>query len=252
MSSTTWTAEELSSNTSHRAGVCWRAVEAQHINSTMKLVDNPEEQERLEQLLETSKPPYPKDCEGLHYLLFTPFRYRPHKRGSRFRRAGQIDGVYYASEHRHTAMAEMAYHSCLFYADSPKTPLPDNPVQHTMFSVSYKTSKAIDLTGPPLNADEKLWLNPSDYTACQQLADEARKANIQLLKSFSVRCPNNGKNISLLSCTAFQSKEPEQTQTWHIAVQPEQVVTMRKFPREKLIFSIDTFIPKIKLTNPTK
>lgn len=252
MSSTTWIAEELLSNTRRRAGLCWRAVEAQHINSTMKLVDNPEEQDRLEQLLEASKPPYPKACTGLHYLLFTPFRYRPHKRGSRFRRAGQIDGVFYASEHPHTALAEMAYYSCLFYADSPATPLPDNPVQHTLFSVKYKTTKAIDLTEPPLNADEKLWTNPSDYTACQQLADEARKANIQLLKSISVRCPNNGKNISLLSCIAFQSKEPEQTQTWHIAVQSEQVVTIREFPREKLTFSIDTFIPGITLTNPIK
>jgi hypothetical protein len=252
MSSTTWTAEELSSNTCRRAGVCWRAVEAQHINSTMKLVDNPEEQDRLEELLEASKPPYSKECAGLHYLLFTPFRYRPHKRGSRFRRADQIDGVFYASEHIPTALAEMAYYNCLFYADSPKTPLADNPVQHTLFSVKYKTTKAIDLTEPPLNADEKLWENPSDYTACQNLADEARKANIQLLKSISVRCPNNGKNISLLSCLAFQSKEPEQTQTWHIAVQPEQVVSIREFPREKLTFSIDTFVPGIKLTNPTK
>lgn len=69
MSSTTWIAEELLSNAHGSAGVCWRAVEAQHINSTMKLVDNSEEQDRLEQLLEDSKPPYPENCAGLHYLL---------------------------------------------------------------------------------------------------------------------------------------------------------------------------------------
>jgi len=252
MSSTTWIAEELLSNTRRRAGVCWRAVEAQHINSTIKLVDNSEEQDRLEQLLEASKPPYPQECAGLHYLLFTPFRYRPHKRGSRFRRADQIDGVFYASEHPHTALAEKAYYSLLFYAESPDTPLPDNPVQHTLFSVKYRTSKAIDLTEPPLNADEKLWKDPADYTACQHLADEARKANIHLIKSFSVRCPNNGKNISLLSCDAFESKEPQQIQTWHIAVQPEQVVTIKEFPREKLTFSIADFVPQMKLKNPTR
>jgi hypothetical protein len=218
----------------------------------MKLVDNSEEQDRLEQLLETSKPPYPEECSGLHYLLFTPFRYRPHTRGSRFRRAGQIDGVFYASEHPHTALAEMAYYSLLFYADSPATPLPDNPVQYTVFSVKYRTNKAIDLTEPPFSTHENLWKDPVDYSPCQDLADEARKANIHLIKSASVRCPNNGKNISLLSCAAFQSKEPEQTQTWHIAVQTEQVVTIREFPREKLAFSIDTFIPSITLTNPTK
>lgn len=72
----------------------------------MKLVDNSEEQDRLEQLLEDSKPPYPEDCAGLHYLLFTPFRYRPHKQGSRFRREGQIEDVFYASESPYTALAE--------------------------------------------------------------------------------------------------------------------------------------------------
>jgi len=252
MSSTTWTAEGLLSNTRRRAGVCWRAVEAQHINSTMKLVDNSQEQDRLEQLLEASKPPYPEECAGLHYLLFTPFRYRPHKRGSRFRRANQIDGVFYASEDPHTALAEKAYYSLLFYADSPDTPLTDNPVQHTVFSVKYKTTKAIDLTESPLNADEKLWKDPADYTACQQLADEARKANIHLIKSASVRGPNGGKNLSLLSCAVFQSKEPEQIQTWHIGVQPEQVVTCREFPREKLVFSVDTFMPGLTLNNPAK
>ena len=252
MSSTTWIAEELLSNARGRAGVCWRAVEAQHINSTMKLVDNSEEQDRLEQLLEDNKPPYPENCAGLHYLLFTPFRYRPHKRGSRFRREGQIDGVFYASEFPHTALAEKGYHSVLFYADSPDTPLPDNPVQHTVFSVKYRTNNALDLTKSPLNADEKLWKDPANYTACQQLADEARKAHIQLIISNSVRCPQKGKNVSLLSCAAFEAKEPEQIQTWHIVVQPNQVTTIREFPREKLTFPIADFKPKVRLRNQSR
>ena len=163
-----------------------------------------------------------------------------------------IDGVFYASEEPHTALAEKAFYSLLFYADSPDTPLPDNPVQHTVFSVKYKTTRAIDLTEPPLNADEKRWKDRSDYTACQQLADEARKANIQLIKSASVRGPNDGKNLSLLSCAAFQSTEPDQIQTWHIGVQPEQVVTIREFPREKLVFPVATFMPGLTLNNPTK
>ena len=250
MSSTTWIAEELLSNTGRRAGVCWRAVEAQHINSTMKLVDSSQEQDRLEHLLEDSKPPYPEECAGLHYLLFTPFRYRPHTRGSRFRRAGQIDGVFYASEHPHTVLAEKAYYSLLFYAESPGTPLPDNPVQHTVFSVRYKTNKALDLTAPPLKDDEKLWKDPADYTACQQLADEARTAHIHLITSVSVRCPNHGKNISLLSCAAFGSKEPQYIQTWHLAVQLKEVVAIKEFPREKLTFSITDFVPTLTLSNP--
>jgi hypothetical protein len=53
----------------------WRAVEAQHIASTLRLVANVEEQLVLERVLERSKPKVPSDAADLHYLLATPFRY---------------------------------------------------------------------------------------------------------------------------------------------------------------------------------
>ena len=75
------------------AGVCWRAVEAQHRVSTMKLVDTLAEQSALESLIDATKPPVPPDCRHLHYLLATPFRYgAPYPTGSRFRRAGADAG----------------------------------------------------------------------------------------------------------------------------------------------------------------
>ena len=61
--------------------------------STMALVDTLEEQALLEQLLDDSKPSVPLECRGLHYLLFTPFRYgAPYPHGSRFRAAGGTPG----------------------------------------------------------------------------------------------------------------------------------------------------------------
>ena len=42
-----------------RRMLAWRGVEAQHVVSTMRLVDTPAEQDLLEQLLEGSKPPVP-------------------------------------------------------------------------------------------------------------------------------------------------------------------------------------------------
>ena len=47
----------------------WRAVEAQHVVSTMALVDTLDEQHVLERLLEASKPPVPAARRRLHYLL---------------------------------------------------------------------------------------------------------------------------------------------------------------------------------------
>jgi hypothetical protein len=76
-------------------------VEAQHIASTMKIVDNEAEQTLLENLLEDSKPVQPTLGRGngprVHYLLATPFRYTPACGGSRFR-ALTDPGVFYGAE----------------------------------------------------------------------------------------------------------------------------------------------------------
>jgi hypothetical protein len=47
-------------------------VEAQHVASTMKIVDDAAEQDLLESLLEASKPPLPDPADGLDYLLASP------------------------------------------------------------------------------------------------------------------------------------------------------------------------------------
>jgi hypothetical protein len=57
MSSSTSTPAARSSEARSLAGTCWRLVEAQHHVSTLKLVDSFDEQERLEDLMEASKPP---------------------------------------------------------------------------------------------------------------------------------------------------------------------------------------------------
>ena len=81
---TTWTPRALASEAHLYAQTLWRVVEAQHTASTMRLTDSLEEQALLEAVLEESKPALPEAVRRLHYLLATPYRYRPHV-GSRFR-----------------------------------------------------------------------------------------------------------------------------------------------------------------------
>ncbi len=96
----------------------------------MKHVDSVDEQLILEQAIEdAAKPPVPVGSEGFDYLLFTPFRYHaflPH--GSRFRRAGFTEGVFYCCESPLTAMAEKTFWQLLFFAESPGTQFPNNPL----------------------------------------------------------------------------------------------------------------------------
>ena len=165
MSSSTWTPAALSSDARALAGTCWRLVEAQHHVSTLKLVDSVDEQKLLEDLIEATKPPLPPECRDLHYLLSTPFRYGAvYPTGSRFRRAGMTEGVFYASETPQTAVAEMAFYRLLFFAESPNTPWPSNPAEYTAFSAQYATKKAIDLTKGKYSADRALWMHVTDYT----------------------------------------------------------------------------------------
>ena len=114
----------------------------------MALVDTVAEQAVLERLVEASKPPVPRDVArlGLHWLLFTPFRYPPPPGGSRFR--GPNDpGVFYGAEQPRTACAEVGYWRWRHLRDSPGLKaMPARP--QTVFRVPV-SGRAIDLREPP-------------------------------------------------------------------------------------------------------
>jgi hypothetical protein len=215
-------------------------VEAQHIVSTMALVDTLDEQAVLEELIDASKPPVPPPCRGLHYLLSTPFRYgavRPG--GSRFRRAGLTPGVFYASLLTATAMAEMAFRRLLFYAESPATPWPANASEYTAFAVKFKTQKGLDLARAPFDRQAAAWTDPVDYAPCQALADAAREAGVQALRYPSARA--DGGNIALLTCSAFASRKPMQRQAWRLHVGATGARAICAFPEQRLGFDRRAF-----------
>jgi hypothetical protein len=210
-------------------------VEAQHVVSTMALVDTLEEQAVLEQILDASKPAVPPECRHLHYLLFTPFRYgSPYPQGSRFRRPGVTPGVFYASMQIATAVAEMASWRMRFYAESPQTPWPANAGEYTAFSVRFSTGKGLDLTRPPLSRDAEKWTHPTDYAPCQELADAARAAGVNVLRYQSARVA--GLNVALLECAAFASGEPIEQQRWRIHVGPNGARALGDRPEQRLEF----------------
>lgn len=242
MSSRTSTRAALWSERRRRAGVCWRVVEAQHRVSTLKLADTIAEQERLERLLDETKPPVPPDCRHLHYLLATPFRYgAPSPRGSRFRRAGLTPGVFYGSQTPLTAMAETAFHRLLFFSESPATPWPADAGEYTAFSVAFASRAALDLTRPPLASRRLEWTHRTDYSACQALADEARAAGIHLLRYESARDTEGGVNLAVLTCRVFVSKAPVERQTWRLRVGANGAQAVCTHPERRLAFDREAF-----------
>jgi hypothetical protein len=216
-------------------------VEAQHHVSTLKLVDSLAEQKILENLIDGTKPSVPLECWHLNYLLFTPFRYGAYPTGSRFRRAGPTQGVFYSAEAPGTAVAEIVFYRLLFFVESPDTPWPTNPAEYTAFAAEYGTKRAIDLTQNPLNSQSALWSHPTNYSHCQALADEARHATIDVIRYLSVRDPAKGSNIAILSCRVFTKADPVELQTWRIHLSASGASAICEAPKSGIAFDRQAF-----------
>ena len=233
MSFNTWMPPALSSEARSWAGSVWRMVEAQHTASTMKIVDNDDEQDLLETLLESSKPAQPASALKLDYLLATPFRYSPLRGGSRFRTVTD-PGVFYGAESVRTASAELGFWRWKFLKDAVDLEKLE-PVAHTAFSADVST-QLVDLRKPPFSADAKAWLHPTDYTATQAFAQVAREANVGGIQYQSVRDPDPAWCVALLTPQAFSRTKPRPLmQNWWLAVHRDAVTWRRD--NESMTFS---------------
>ncbi len=189
----------------------WRAVEAQHVVATMRLVDTLDEQSVLEQILEASKPPLPPTAAGKHFLLSTPFRYRsPYP--SRFRPA-HAAGIWYGAASVATACAETAYWRWRFVMDSNGLRDAELLTEHTVFAAQV-AGIGVDLMIVPWSRSRKLWTHPNDYSATQSLAVAARSRGLQVLRYESARDPG-GACCAVLDVQALQNVDLASQQTWH-------------------------------------
>jgi hypothetical protein len=214
----------------------------------MKLTDNSADQKLLEQLIDRTKPPIPAECKHLDFLMFTPFRYAPYPKGSRFRRAGLTDGVFYAAHGPETAIAEICFYRLLFFSESPKTKWPSDAGEYTAFACEYGTGRGIDLNRVPFVTQRDLWMHLTDFSACQELADIARSEGIDAIIYESVRDPKHGSNIAILTCRVFTSTAPIARLTWRILFGSNGARALCEMPKTYLDFGRAAFSndPRIK------
>ena len=227
----------------------WRVVEAQHQVSTRKLVDSAAEQELLEELIERVKPP---ELTGgrLHYLLFTPFRYPPLRYGSRF--GGRHErGIWYASENRRTAFAEVAYYRLLFL-EGTRADLGAVTTQLTAFTVRMRSARGVDLVAPPFAAHRKAIASPARYASSQALGDAMRKAGVELFRYSSARDADGGVNVGAFVPAVFGKATPQGFETWHCTAVTERVELTKGdyFKRESFSFPREQFLVDGSLPAP--
>jgi hypothetical protein len=217
----------------------WRAVEAQHVVSTQRLIsadsaDPAAEQDLLERILDEAKPPLAPGTEALHYLLATPFRYPPSPWDSRFR-GPQDPGILYAALTRRTACAEMGYWRWRFVqASDGLRGLAAAP--QTVFQVGTN-GPAVRLDEPPLSRHAVDWTRPDNYTATQALGRLARSAGAARIFYTSVRDSEGGTCIAVLDPAALKPRKPVAQETWYLTIAQTAVIWQRE--RDRYVFNFD-------------
>lgn len=250
MSSTIWTRSAAGSEIRPLAVEPWRVVEAQHLISTRKLVDSDTEQAVLEEILEAHKPPAP-DSQRLHYLLFTPFRYPPLPRGSRF--GGRWErGIWYGAEHIRSAFAEVAYYRLLFLEGTAAN-LGLVQADLTAFRAAVKTTRGLDLTCAPFDRWKGELASKTSYAATQPLGTAMRDEGVEAFRYESARDVTGGINVGVFTPRAFATRRPRDLQTWHSAATRDAVEISKRdyFAREGYRFPREDFLVGGALPSPS-
>jgi hypothetical protein len=248
-----WTQCEGKSNLCTLSLTAWRIVEDQHVTATRKLVDSDEEQRILEEEIETVKPPLAEDSEfvGLHYLLFSPFRYPPLKHGSRFGSRSERS-LWYGAELLRTAQAEKAYYRLLLLRGS-EAEFKHTEMPLTAYKVDVDTANGIDLTADPFAKFSDQIASKTDYQMSQTLGSQMRQDGIHAIRYFSARDPQRGVNIGLFTPKAFRAKEPKSSQTWKCIASKMRVEFVRAdlLNTETVVFEFEKFAVDGQLPSPS-
>jgi hypothetical protein len=134
--------------------------------------------------------------------------------------------VFYGAQSVRTTGAELGYWRWRFLQDAVDLGKLE-PVAHTAFSVAVNT-QLVDLRQAPFNKDATQWQHPNDYSATQAFARAAREAGIGAIQYQSVRDPDGGWCVAVLTPTAFPKRRPHPAmQTWWLVVHADAVIWRR-------------------------
>jgi hypothetical protein len=228
-----------------------RLVESQAQVATLQLVDTLAEQALLEELLETSKPPLPRNAEPLHYLLKTPFRYPPLRWGSRF---GSVHepSLFYGALRIETAMAEAAYYRFLLW-DGMLNPPPSGRIlsEHCTFEARYQVERGIQLQSAPFASFQPQLCHASAYQDTQALGAAMREAGVQAFEYRSARCPLGGNNVALFVPEALAEKRPRNLLSWLGETTAEYVAfKSAQEPDTPRVFHLQDYLLDTRLPRP--
>lgn len=233
----------------------FRVVESQTQLAMAHITDSSDEQDSLEALLDQQKPRLPSAARGRHYLIATPFRYPPLRHGSRFS-TRPLRGIFYASEHVRTALAEAAYYRLVFLAGMHSAP--PNPLRsaHTVFAVKIYARRGIDFTAAPFDRARDAISDPESYVVSQALGREMRKSMVEAFRFFSARdAAADARNLGVFEPSAIASRKPRDLQAWDCTATAGRVsfvqAVVAQGPQQRLDYPAAQFLINGRLPLPS-
>jgi hypothetical protein len=77
---------------------------------------------------------------------------------------------------------------------------------------------------------------------CQDLAESAWRADVEMILYESIRDPQRRANIAVLTRHAFAEPQPRERQTWRMRLGGSGVQALCEFPPYRIGFDRDTFV----------
>ncbi len=231
---------EVGAFTTYSSSV-YRIVETQEYAATTGLVDSLEEQDILEQMLDTVKPGYRPETESLHYLISTPFRYPPLKHGSRFGDT-TMASFFYASEQLATSLAEFAFYRFAFFNDMSVAYEQAVRSEHMSFSVRVRSSKLADLTQVVSEGISQQLTSPLQYNFSQQVGRQLLANGALVLRYKSARC-DEGINLAVAMPSEIVSRTPQDHIHW-ICLSTADKISINAQGHSPCYFNIKQFLIK--------
>ncbi|HLQ85771.1 MAG TPA: RES family NAD+ phosphorylase [Salinisphaeraceae bacterium] len=248
-----WNSSSIARELTPLGGAAWRVTESPDAMLRLLSTDPFTAPGLLDDLLSDGGRNYPAECRHLHPLLKAPFERRDSAPpASRFRRRRAHHRALYLAEHRDTALAEFSFHQLLFFSASDGAAWPARPRPIIVLRARYATDHGADLTAAPFAADERLWIDPEDYTHTQAFGAAAHAASVQAIRFASARDPRRRANVAVLECACIVSPKPLALQPWTAAIEPQRValyITAPGHPNaaatfKRSIFEVDGRLPR--------
>lgn len=170
----------------------WRGILTEYFTASLKLVDDADELQVLEEMLESHTPTLHSNQEDKHAQVLAPFNFRP-KHASRFR-AAERSGFWYGASTLEASQSEVAYWRMVFIRDSVGLLKEEVVTDHSFFQIDV-SGRGIDLMSPPWSEHRDIWRHPNDYKATQALAEAAEANHIEWMQYESVRAPHAALSV---------------------------------------------------------